>query len=93
MGTAGRRGPVKYLGFLCGLVVCALVTRPALAGAQEDQGPTFSYTRIYADDSGESHFSREELALERITPGPGVPPTPASSPMPATGMQGFCPPA
>lgn len=55
--------------------------------------PTLSYTRIYSDDRGESHFSHEELNLELMSPGPGVPPTPASTPMPATGMRVFCPPA
>lgn len=97
MGKAEPRGAVRFLvlPFLVpfGFTVCALVTRPAPTSTQEEKVSTFSYTRIYADEQGESHFSDEELSLEPITPVPGVPPTPASSPMPATGMRVFCPPA
>ena len=75
------------------LAACALVTNPAAAGAQEDQVTTFSYTRIYADSTGRSHFSDERMELGLVTPGRGVPPTPASAPIPARGMRLFCPPA
>ena len=54
---------------------------------------TISYTRIYADAAGRSHFSDEEMELQLIAPGPGIPPTPASPPIPARGMRLFCPPA
>ncbi len=54
---------------------------------------TFSYTRIYADSAGRSHFSDETMQLDPVTPGRGVPPTPASSPIPATAMRVFCPPS
>jgi hypothetical protein len=85
--------PALPLFAAVGLVVCAPVMSPAPAGTQEDQVSTYSYTRIYADERGESHFSDEELILDPITPAPGIPPTPASSPMPAIGMRVFCPPA
>lgn len=97
MGKGEPRGALTRLASPLlaagGLGVCALVMRPAPAGAQDDQVSTFSYTRIYADERGESHFSDEELSLDPISPRPGIPPTPASLPMPATGMRVFCPPA
>lgn len=51
-----------------------------------------SYTRIYEDSNGQSHFSDEEMELEVVDPGRGIPPTPASAPIPAGGMRIFCPP-
>lgn len=75
------------------LATCALAATPGLANAQEDPAVPLSYTRIYADAGGDSHFSDEAMDLELVTPGQGVPPTPASSPIPASGMRLFCPPA
>ena len=71
----------------------SLAWRTAPASGQEDQLTTFSYTRIYADSTGQSHFSDERMKLDLVTPGRGVPPTPASAPIPASGLRVFCPPA
>lgn len=85
------RGPALALPLLA---LCTLpVMSAAPAAGQEEQLTTFSYTRIYADSTGESHFSEERMELEAITPGRGIPPTPASAPIPASGLRLFCPPA
>lgn len=63
----------------------------ASAQEQESQSGPFSYTRIHADSTGASHFADAVLELDFVEPGRGIPPTPASSPIPATGMRLLCP--
>ena len=64
-----------------------------LAGTGGDGGPTdrFSYSRISSDPGGDSHFSSATLELTPVDPGPGIPPTPASAPVPATALRVLCP--
>lgn len=57
-----------------------------------DPDEPLSYTRIFADSSGASHFADDEMALALVDPGRAIQPTPASSPIPATGLMFFCPP-
>lgn len=84
---------MKLLSSLSPMLVAACFL-PIPGEGKAQQGPVTSYlfTRIYQDSSGASHFADEELPLELVNPGRGIPPTPASAPIPSTGLRVFCPP-
>jgi hypothetical protein len=74
------------LGFGSTLALLIVLTS-APAKAQEGAGPSaraFHYARIYADSTGASHFSDEEMRLAMVDFAPPLPPVAATRPTAAT---------
>lgn len=85
----------RFAVWLLGLALWGPSPATAQDQKQQDREPrswTFSYARIYADSTGGSHFSDGVMELGLVEPGRGIPPTPASSPIPTTALRLFCPP-
>lgn len=96
MKTAGAGVKVRRLALLAtGLVAVGSASASAQdqPSAEDQQPEPFSYSRIYSDSAGDTHFSDEAVELELVDPGPGIPPTPASAPMRATALRVLCPAA
>jgi hypothetical protein len=67
--------------------------KPQPKSQPQAQPQPLAFARVYADATGASHFADENMPLTPVTPGPGIPPTPASAPSAATGLVFVCPPA
>ncbi len=73
------------VGFCFTLALLVLSSAPAKAqGGAGPSAAAFHYARIYADSTGASHFSDEEMPLALMDFAPPLPPVAATRPTAAT---------